>query len=107
MIHVMNPYQMSSAMFRLATLSLEYQMQMMQTLSKMSMAPLSMTKPQTEPESGADVIAAATPAARRSHGAAVSSPTKSRRPRKPSRPPEMPKAKSSSGSDDVADNVPV
>ncbi len=40
MIHVMNPYQMSVAMFRLTSLGLEFQTQMMKTLTQMAMAPL-------------------------------------------------------------------
>lgn len=108
MIHVMNPYKMSVAMFRLAALSLEYQAQMMKTLTKLSVAPLAGAT--EEEQSAGQEAAVAKPAARRSRGAATASKPAARRPRKPSTPPAMPepvRKQAMAEEGDAADNVPV
>ncbi|CUH65630.1 hypothetical protein TG4357_01967 [Thalassovita gelatinovora] len=115
MIHVMNPYQMSTAFFRLASLSLECQMEMMQALSKMSMAAIPASKTQTGAETATTVESApkrkvaTKPATARSHGAAKPQAAKSRQTRKPSAPPVMPEtsAKTTSDGEDSQDNMPV
>lgn len=110
MIHVMNPFKMSLAMFRLTSLGLEYQAQMMKTLTRMAMVPLASAAEEEEAAKPAKkTVTASKPAARRSHGPKTPGKPAARRPRKPSNPPAMPEPVSKLGKaeDDAAENVPV
>ena len=119
MIHVMNPFQMSIAMFRLTAAGMEYQMQVMKAVTAIAMAPM---KAVMEPEADEDGQTAkktaaaagngraAKPAARRSHGASKTGASKTRRPRKPSNPPAMPEPAgkpAATDEDDAVESVPV
>ena len=109
MIHVMNPFKMSIAMFRLTALGLEYQAQMMKALTKMPMAPLAGGK-EDEERAVTTQKAARKPAARQSRGATKAPKPAARRTRKPSNPPVMPATagkQSRAEEGDAAENVPV
>ncbi|MDX1780941.1 MAG: hypothetical protein R3256_06440 [Thalassovita sp.] len=120
MIHVMNPFQLSVAMFRLTSVGMECQVQMMKALTAMAMAPMKAAM-QSETEEDGEAATkteaapagsgrAAKPAVRRSHGALKAGTAKKRRPRKPSTPPEMPEAVGKTVAveeDGVVESVPV
>lgn len=115
MIHVMNPYQMSVAMFRLTSLGLEFQTQMMKTLTQMAMAPLAgMPEDEEEVEEAPAQATAtarkATKTASRSRGATKAGTTRARKTRKPSAPPTMPEPAgqtSAAEEGEATDNMPV